>query len=177
MKRRNGKLSEDAKRFVVGELACFETPSTVAQAVKERFGITVTSQTIEFYDPTKRAGRRISKPWRQLFEETRRSFLAEAATIPIVHRSVRLRKLDRMISQAEAAQNYILAAQLLEQAAKEVGNYFTNARVVSGPRNGPIHVRTTSTITSDMTALEAQAAWEQTMRELDEECGINHYRR
>ncbi|MGB4867334.1 MAG: hypothetical protein WBP38_15715, partial [Hyphomicrobium sp.] len=57
-------------------------------------------------------------------------------------------------------QNFSLVAQLLEQAAKEVGNAYTNHRVISGPLGRPIQ---TQAITPEMTALEAQAAWMMTM--------------
>ena len=70
--------------------------------------------------------------WKALFEETRKTFLEDTATIAISHRAVRLRALQRMSEKAEMQGNMVLAASLLEQAAKEVGDSFTNRRELTG---------------------------------------------
>ncbi len=84
---RTRKLTADAQRFVVCGLACFEKPTAVTAALKKEFGIAVTAQTVEAYDPTKRAGRRLSKQWRDLFETSRETFLRETAEIGIAHKT------------------------------------------------------------------------------------------
>jgi hypothetical protein len=120
------KLSVEAQTFVVQALACFDSPLTVAQAVRARFGVDIAPQSIEAYDPTKHAGSEIPKRWRMLFEETRARLLAEVASIGIAHRAVRLRALDRMAAKAESMGAITIAAAMHEQAAKEVGDCFTN---------------------------------------------------
>ena len=125
-------LSDDVKRFIVMALACFDTPSQVAAAVKEEFGVTVPRQQCELYDPTRRAGKELSRKWRTLFEETRSTWRVSAAMVPIANRVHRLRVLDQLVKEAERRQNYGLALQILEQAAKEVGNMFVRLGRVSG---------------------------------------------
>lgn len=71
----DGKLSEEVKTFIVQALACFDSPSVVVKAVKDEFGATITRQSVEGYDPNKRAGRDLARKWRLLFEETRKTFL------------------------------------------------------------------------------------------------------
>ncbi len=124
------KRSDPAKTYVVQALACYDSPSSVADAVKAEFGVEVTRQTIEGYDPTKHAGKNVAKNWRDLFETTRKQFLKSTADIPIAHRSYRPRAIGRMAAHAERLKNYALAAQLLEQAAKECGDIFTNRQKV-----------------------------------------------
>ncbi|WP_338546861.1 DUF2280 domain-containing protein [Pseudomonas benzopyrenica] len=119
-------LSNDVKAFIVQALACFDTPSQVAAAVKEEFGIEVSRQQCESHDPTKYAGRDLAKRWRVLFEDTRKRFREETADIPIANRAHRLRTLGRMAEKAEGMRNLALTAQLLEQAAKEVGDVYVN---------------------------------------------------
>jgi len=119
-------LSNDVKAFIVQALACFDTPSQVATAVREEFGIEVTRQQCESHDPTKYAGRDLAKRWRVLFDDTRRRFREETADIPIANRAHRLRTLGRMAEKAEGMRNLALTAQLLEQAAKEVGDVYVN---------------------------------------------------
>ncbi|TQI72922.1 hypothetical protein FHT98_0642 [Bosea sp. AK1] len=127
-----GKLTNEQQTLVVQCLACFDAPSVVAATLKKEHGIAVSVQAIETYDPNKHAGRNLSQRWRALFEETRKTFLEDTATIAISHRAVRLRALQRMSEKAETQGNMVLAASLLEQAAKEVGDSFTNRRELTG---------------------------------------------
>ena len=122
-------LSNEVKAFIVQALACFDTPSQVSAAVREEFGIEVTRQKCEAHDPTKRAGRDLAKRWVTLFEDTRKRFREETAEIPIANRAYRLRTLGRMAEKAENMKNMALTAQLLEQAAKEVGDVYVNRRL------------------------------------------------
>src|ERR1700743_3505457 len=126
-------MTDEVKGFVVQALACFDAASVVAAAVKSEFGFELARQAVEAYDPTKRAGRRLSDKWRAMFEETRKTFLEDQATIGISHRPVRLRALDRMAARAEGMGNLALARELHEQAAKETGGAFTNRREIGGP--------------------------------------------
>ena len=137
-------LPDEARTFIVQALACWDTPSEVVKAVRETFGLTVSRQAVEAYDPTKRAGAALAPAHRALFETTRAAFLTDMATIGISHRVVRLRALERLVDCAETMGNIALAAELLEQAAKEVGNAFTNKREVAGDdKGGPMRVAVT----------------------------------
>ncbi|MBZ9600738.1 DUF2280 domain-containing protein [Phyllobacterium chamaecytisi] len=127
-----GKLSVEQQTFVVQSLACFDTPMVVVAALKKDFNVVVSAQAVEVYDPNKRAGRKLSMRWRALFEETRKTFLADTATIAISHRAVRLRALQRMADKAETQGNMVLASSLLKQAAEEVGGSYTNRRELTG---------------------------------------------
>lgn len=49
-------LKNEVKAFIVQAIACFDTPSQVAQAVRQEFGIELSRQQCEAYDPTKYAG-------------------------------------------------------------------------------------------------------------------------
>ena len=133
-----GRLSDEVRTFIVQSVACFDTPSVVVAAVKKEFGEAVTPQAVEAYDPTKRAGRNLSAKWRALFEETRKTFLEDTAAIGVSHRAVRLRALARLQETAEKQGNIALAAQLLEQVAKECGDAFTNRRELTGKNGGPV---------------------------------------
>lgn len=155
------KLTDDARAFVVQQLAMFDPPAVVAKAVKEEFGIIVTPQAMEFYDPNKRAGAALSDKWRDLFKTTREAFLKDSAEIGISHRVVRLRALQRMAAQAEKQGNLQLAASLYEQAAKEVGNAYTNTRVLTSPGGGPPAFQV---INTTMSAKEAADAYADALR-------------
>lgn len=119
-------LSDEVKTFIVQQLACFDTPAVVVKAVKAEFGETVSPQQVEAYNPERRAGRGLSEGYREIFAATRAAFLEDAASIGISHRTSRLRTLQRLAERAEGQGNLALAAQLVAQAAKEVGDVFTN---------------------------------------------------
>ena len=128
------KLSDEARAFVVQALACFETPSAVVASVRREFGAEISAQAVEAYDPTKRAGRHLSERWRVMFETKRAAFLADIAAIGISHKAVRLRELDKLFHRASVMGNLALAADLLEQAAREMGGAYTNRRELTGGR-------------------------------------------
>lgn len=131
-------LNEAAKRFIVQALACYDTPTQVSEAVKDEFGIEVPRNQVGQYDPTKASGAALAKKWRELFYETRERFRKEVAEIPVADQAYRLRQLHKMVNEAMRRKNIVLAASLLEQAAKESGGMFTNKRELSGPGGGPI---------------------------------------
>jgi hypothetical protein len=122
-------LTEAAKRFIVQALECYDRPTQVAEAVKEEFGIDVHRAHVAMYDPSKAAGAKLAGKWKVLFEDTRKRFREEAAEIPIASQAYRLRTLQRMLAKVEERGNIAMAAQLLEQAAKEVGDVFVNRRL------------------------------------------------
>ncbi|PXX51579.1 hypothetical protein SAMN05660489_06297 [Pseudomonas sp. LAMO17WK12:I10] len=123
-----GALKDEVKRFIVQALACFDTPTQVVQAVKETFGLDVTRQQCELYDPTKCVGRDLGVKWRTVFEDTRKRFREDTAEIPIANRAFRLRGLGRMAEKAENMRNLALTAQLYEQAAKACGDMYVNRK-------------------------------------------------
>ena len=126
------KLSDEVKTYIVQALACFDSPSIVASAVKKEFGTEVSRQLVESHDPNKKAASGLAEKWRELFKETRKTFLEDTASIAISHRAVRLRALQRMADKAETQGNMVLASSLLKQAAEEVGGSYTNRRELTG---------------------------------------------
>lgn len=123
-------LSQQAKLFIVGRLACYDSPSEVMKALKEEQGVTATRSQVQAYDPTTAQGSRLSPALREVFENVRKQFLADTTSIPIANKAVRLRMLQRAAETAAGRGNHQLMSTLLEQAAKEVGDAFTNKQRV-----------------------------------------------
>lgn len=134
-------LTERQKRFVVMELATFETPTEVAESVQERFGVDVYRQQVQYYDPTV-GQQKPAEKWCELFHEARERYIEDTARHGIAHKTFRLGKLQQMLQKALEMQNYPLAAELLEQAAKERGGKFTNKQLLehSGRDGGPVEI-------------------------------------
>ncbi|HDS8562876.1 TPA: DUF2280 domain-containing protein [Klebsiella pneumoniae] len=123
-------LKPEVRAFIVQELACFDTPSQIVESVQKEFKVQVTRQQVASHDPTKAAGKGLAKKWVDLFNELRDRFLNEISDIPIANKAYRLRALDRMMTKAESMRNMALAASLMEQAAKECGDAYTNKQKV-----------------------------------------------
>ncbi|HBM3196289.1 TPA: DUF2280 domain-containing protein [Klebsiella michiganensis] len=134
-------LKPEVKAAIVQMLACYDTPSHVVEAVQKDFGITITRQQVETHDPTKVSGKTLAKKWVDLFNRTRDRFLNEISDIPIANKAYRLRVLQRMSTTAEGMKNLGMTAQLLEQAAKEVGDAYSNKQKVelTGKDGGPLN--------------------------------------
>lgn len=148
------KLTDAQQTFIVQALACFDTPSEVASAVRDEFGLSLSRQNVERYDPTKSASKDVAKKWKALFAATRQAFFESLQSIPISHRSFRLRAIGRMAENAERQRNFALAAQLLEQAAKEVGDAYTNKRQLTGAGGGPIQTENKTQVSLSETDAE-----------------------
>lgn len=139
-------LKSEVKAFIVQQLACFDTPSQIVEAVQNEFSIKITRQQVASHDPTKVAGSGLAKKWVDLFNATLERFQNEISEIPIANKAYRLRVLNRMSVRAEDIKNLGMTAQLLEQAAKEVGDAYTNRLKVesTGKDGGPIRTETVS---------------------------------
>jgi hypothetical protein len=125
------RLNDTHRAFIVERLACFATHKDLRAEVLERFGVEVPYPQISALDPDCAAGQRdLAEKWKRLHAATRKRFQSEVAPIPIASKAWRLWKLYDLAKKAEASGNIVLAMQLLEQAAKEMGDAYTNKRVV-----------------------------------------------
>jgi hypothetical protein len=121
---RTSILSDKIRLFIVERLAVFDSPQTVAAAVKNEFGLVISRQAVEAYDPTRKAGQRLSPKLREHFYRTRQKFRRDIDDIPLASKAARLAALSRMAERFEEMGNYLGAAALIEQAAKEVGGVY-----------------------------------------------------
>jgi hypothetical protein len=120
-------LTDEIKTFIVKGLACYDTPSQVAEAVKVHFNVEVTRQHVYAYDPN--ASQHMSPRWSELYAATRQALLRELGEIGIAHRAVRLRRLDRLASRCER-NSVALAITCLREAAKECGGMYENRKPI-----------------------------------------------
>ena len=79
-------LKEPVKIFIVQALACRDTPQEVADQVLQEFGVKIDRKQCQLYDPTKAAGKNLSKKFVELFHKTRADFDAGLIDIPIANK-------------------------------------------------------------------------------------------
>ena len=121
------KLTDDIKLMIVTELAQFRRAADVARMITDETGVTVDRFQVRTYDPTKTAYAGGDK-WRQVFDQVRSRYLGSIESVPIAHKAYRLNVLQQICDDARSRGNFVLAAAILAQAAKEVGNSLTNER-------------------------------------------------
>ncbi|MEZ5748895.1 MAG: DUF2280 domain-containing protein [Caenibius sp.] len=128
----SGCLDEQTRAEIVTRLAMFDSVKAIWRDLKER-GVDVSSQAISGYNPLN-AKPGLAQKWVDLFHLTREDFLKEIAAEPIAHRAWRLRRLTEDYYEARSGPEPDLetARKILEQAAKEVGNVYTNISKVQG---------------------------------------------
>ena len=117
-------LKKEVKLFIVRSLARFNTPTETAELVNQDYGVQVTKQQCEKYDPTKRAGENLSAELKAEFEAARKDFLDTPQNIPIANLSVRLQRLENQYQKH--GKNRVAALSILKQAAEDVGGKYTN---------------------------------------------------
>ena len=125
--------------FIVQSLACFETPQQVADAVEEIYKIKIDRKQCHSYDPTKYAGRNLSKKLKDLFEQTRNDFRKNIEDIAIANKAFRLRELQNMYE--DSGKNKRAKQNLLKQAFQETDGRVTKQEI-TGKDGGPIQQET-----------------------------------
>lgn len=84
------RLNKRVKLYIVRSLATYETPTETAKGVQEEFGITVTKQQCEAYDPTKKTGQDLSEEFKKEFYRIREDMNKNVNSIPIANIAYRL---------------------------------------------------------------------------------------
>lgn len=148
---RKGKLTDEMRAFVVREIAGFSTPGQIAEMVNERFGVQISPQAVEKYDPEK--NKKLSAKWAEHFKVMRAAWREKTEDmIPLANKFVRLRELTKLARRME--KNPLGQAQLIEQIAKEVGNVHSNKREWTGKDGGPMQFEDVSAMTPEQVSDE-----------------------
>lgn len=110
-------------------------PQQVVEAVKQEYKIEITRQQVALYDPTKVAGRNLSKKLKDLFTRTRKDFRANIEDIAIANKAFRLKELQGMYD--DSGKNKRLKQNLLKQAFQETDGCVTKQEI-TGKDGKPI---------------------------------------
>lgn len=144
-------LSRAVQKFIVEQNACDEKPSDVVKAVKEEFGVDISRQLVERYDPTKAAGSKLSEKLSEHYWEVREKYERQEDERGIGSISYRLRRLAVIERIAFAKGSYNIVMECLKQAAEDKGGKYTNRREMGGPGGGPIPLTLVDQIKAAMT--------------------------
>ena len=139
-------LKEPVKIFIVQALACRDTPQEVAEQVLQEFGVKVDRKQCQSYDPTKAAGKNLSKKFINLFNETREKFDAGLIDIPITQKYYRLKQYQKHLEKN--ARNTVMSLNIMKQAAQDLGGQFTNKQEITGAGGGPLQSENVTPVTA-----------------------------
>ncbi|HEE5436315.1 TPA: DUF2280 domain-containing protein [Acinetobacter baumannii] len=114
-------LKEPIKIFIVQSLACFDTHQQVADAVKQEFGVEILRQQVAAYDPTKPAGKNLSKKLTTLFNKTRADFQKNVYDIPLANKAYRLKELQKIYEDWK--NNRLMKQGVIKQVREEMQGY------------------------------------------------------
>lgn len=117
------RLPVAIKRRIVEHLACFYTHAEAAELIAVEFGVKMTPRHVRAYDPTsfQFAG---ARRWLDYYQLVRKRCAQDVGEVAIAHRTYRMRQLQRILDKSMDRGDYVQALQTLEQAAKEMGNWF-----------------------------------------------------
>ena len=117
------RLPDAIKRRIVEHLACYQSHAEVVDLISGEFDVTLTPRHVRAYDPMsfQFAG---SHRWMDYYLIVRERCNKELGEVAIAHRAYRIRQLQRILDLAMERGEVRLALKILEQAAKEMGNWF-----------------------------------------------------
>ena len=141
-------LNQKHKLFIVRSLAQWNTPTETVELVQQEFGITITRQQCEAYDPTKRTGQNLSKVLAEEFRKTRDLFRKNVVEMPLANIAVRLRHYEDLLNNPQNKRNPMLQLTILKQAAEDMGGKYTNKQEITGAGGGPIQNENTVVVTA-----------------------------
>jgi hypothetical protein len=123
------KLTDEQKAFIVKGYARFEGTGEVCRSFKEKYNAELSPSHALAYNPSG-VNFHGAQKWLTLFERTRKNFIENTQDIGITTKSFRLQELHKLYGAAVTRKNVKLATEILEQAAKEMGEVFTNKREI-----------------------------------------------
>lgn len=122
-------LTTDQKCFIVSALARFHSPTQVTRLVKQYFGIEVSRQQVDYYNPrTASSAGHLADRWKELFETVRKRYVDAVEEVAIAHERYRLEQLQRIVDHRMKKDDHSTVLEAIEQAAKERGRAYTNVR-------------------------------------------------
>jgi len=134
MAKPDHKLTDEMRAFIVTRLAWRDSPTSIANQVKEEFAITITRQTVEGYDPVKmaRRGKSLAEKWITLYESTRAAIENGVAEIGMSDRLVRLARMERIFHLFMERGNLVEARNTIIEAEKMQNDFYAKRGVGLG---------------------------------------------
>lgn len=116
----------EVRERIIELLAAGHRHREIANMVNEEYGTHVTSAYVRRQNPMVSVGERLPDQLHALFHSLRSQHQERIMRMGIAHQPTRMQMLQLMADDAYEKGNIKMAAQLLEQAAREMGGAYTN---------------------------------------------------
>jgi hypothetical protein len=116
------------KEQIVVLLGQNKRPFEVVAIMREERGVETSVDQVLTYDPRSSRFKADREKWTPIFEAAVEAYANDIKAVVVAKQTWRLNELHDLYKKAKAAKNIKLAAELLEQIARETGGNFTNAR-------------------------------------------------
>jgi len=146
-------LTPDIQSFIVQQLAWYRTPTQVVEDVQEEYGVEVSRSQVQYYHPEK-GGREPKEEWKNQFYDLRTAIREGRVDVAIAEEMWRLKQLQLIYWKLMEMGNYLGAADILQQAARDRGGKFTNRTELTGQGGGALQIN----VVNDPTTPDADAA-------------------
>ncbi|MDC5315381.1 DUF2280 domain-containing protein [Acinetobacter baumannii] len=148
-------LNKKQKLFIVQSLAVFNTPQETVSLVKEEFDIDVSRQQVESYDPTKFAGRALSKELKEFFEKTREDYLSQPLNkISGANDIVQLKILSDLLWTKK--NNVTMTIKIMDQIQKIMKGFYDKRGEQGNKGGNPEASQTKAEVEPEIKKLELQ---------------------
>jgi hypothetical protein len=117
--RQRARLTHEQKVYVVKRLAAYDAPIAIVRGLKEEFGIAVSADMLQHYDPELAYSRTLAQRWKDLFREARAAYLDSTAGIGASYRLVRIHWRGEMVQETWGAGQHRIANEILDSVTKE----------------------------------------------------------
>ena len=116
--RTRHKLTEAQKDYVIRRLAAYDTPTEIQRDLREKFGVEITRQAVETYDPTRRPD--CGKQSADVFFGARGALLEREPEAPLSLRKDEIRRRERLVLRSVE----MLADRILKSIDAGSGDVF-----------------------------------------------------
>jgi hypothetical protein len=141
------KLTDKIRAGVITRFACCYSVEDVRAWLKAEHGVELEPSALSYYNGNNPgAYASLSVRWRTLFDEKRAAYFEDVAQVPISHKRHRLQiandQIERLAANVASGRGGINLVMLdslkalLEYAAKESGDAFTNTRILQHDARG-----------------------------------------
>jgi hypothetical protein len=134
-------LTKQQRYWLVEQFAKGDGLAEVVAAFYGEFGERITSQQAWNWDPGRPLNRKkLARAFVEHYDEIRAAW-KEGRIDEVINEKLWRQRERRKLIQAEQKRNFpnkVLIRELLNDAAKEAGEYFTNHRILTGPNGQPL---------------------------------------
>jgi hypothetical protein len=118
------KLPQLARFAIIKALARDYMPMEIVTLIQREFGISISRQTVEHYDPRK--SWQVARPWEHYFIQELQAYNQELDNIAMESRAWRQTQRSKLLTTCKERGDIAMQLRVLDSAMKEANGAFIN---------------------------------------------------